>query len=123
METVSTFIFVILILFITGKRTEVADLGIFGPHAICLNLYALIQVNAFTGASFNPALNVGATIFQCWFYPVNPSGVLYFYSPFYFIADLLGGALAGIFYIVYEKAYPEKGDRDSIGSSIQNRTP
>ena len=71
-EMVCTFVFVLFILYVTGKRTQAADLGSFGPFAICLNLWALSNVDSFTGASLNPALCIAQTIFQCWWLPVNP---------------------------------------------------
>lgn len=103
---VCTFVFVLFILYVTGKRTQATDLGSFGPFAICLNLWALSNVDSFTGASLNPALCIAQTIFQCWWLPTNPEGVLAYYMPFYIIGALAGGILAALFYIVYEKAFP-----------------
>lgn len=42
MEIWGTFVFVLFILFVTGKKTSVPDLGTWGVPAICLNLWALI---------------------------------------------------------------------------------
>lgn len=108
MEVVCTFIFVLLILVVTGKRTIAPDLGSYGVFAICLNLWALSNVDAFTGASFNPALAISQTIFQYWWYPTNPSGVMWFYLPYYIIGAILGGVSAGVFYMFYETVFPEK---------------
>ena len=41
MEIVCTFVFVLFILQVTGKRTMAPDLGVWGVAAICLNLLAL----------------------------------------------------------------------------------
>ena len=72
MEVVCTFIFVLYILHVTGERTKTANMGLWIPASICLVLWALCKVDAFTGASFNPALAVGSTFFQAWAYSVNP---------------------------------------------------
>ena len=72
MEVICTFVFVLLILHVTGKKTMGPDLGVWGVPAICLNLWALCNVDWFTAASFNPALAVGSTVFMYWNYPVNP---------------------------------------------------
>ena len=66
MEVICTFIFVFFILHVTGKRTVGPDLGSFGVLGICLVLWALCSVDYFTGASFNPALACGLTVFQYW---------------------------------------------------------
>ena len=72
MEIMCTFVFVLLILHVTGKKTMGPDLGVYGVPAICLNLWALCNVCWFTAPSFNPALAVGQTVFMYWNYPVNP---------------------------------------------------
>ena len=108
MEVVTSFIFAILILIITGKRTIASDLGTFGVPAICLNLYALSNVGWFTGPSFNPALAISQTIFQYWWYPTNPSNVMWYYLPYYLIGQTIGSVGAGFFYLIYEPAFPEK---------------
>jgi len=59
MQVICTFIFVFFILHVTGKHTKPEDLGVWGLPAICLVLWALISVDYFTGASFNPAIAIG----------------------------------------------------------------
>lgn len=58
MEVICTFVFVLFILFVSGKRTAGIDLGAFTVPCICLVLWALCSVDYFTGASFNPALAI-----------------------------------------------------------------
>jgi len=72
MEVICTFVFVLFILHVTGKHTIGPDLGVWGVPAICLVLWALCNVDSFTGASFNPALAIGSTFFQSWLFSVNP---------------------------------------------------
>ena len=54
------------------EHTIGPDLGVWGVPAICLVLWALCNVDSFTGASFNPALAIGSTFFQSWLFSVNP---------------------------------------------------
>lgn len=61
MEVICTFVFVLFILHATGKHTVGPDMGVWGVPGICLVLWALTNVDSFTGASFNPALALGAT--------------------------------------------------------------
>ena len=107
METVCTFVFVLFILHVTGKRTQVPDLGVWGLPAICLVLWALCNVDYFTGASFNPALAVGSTAFQFYLYPNNPDGVLTHYIWSYTMGAVCGGILAGGFYNAHAELFPD----------------
>jgi len=79
MEMMVTFIFVLYILQVTGKHTGAPDLGVWGVPSICLVLWAMCQVDAFTYASLNPALAIGSFVMQVTFYPYNPQGVLTHY--------------------------------------------
>ena len=63
MQVICTFIFVFFILHVTGRHTVGPDLGVWGVPAICIVLWALCSVDNFTGASFNPALAIGNTMF------------------------------------------------------------
>lgn len=63
MNMLGTFVFVLFILYVTGKKTAVPDLGTWGLPGICLNLWALCKVDWYSVASFNPALAIGASIF------------------------------------------------------------
>ena len=108
MEVVCTFVFVLFILHVTGKNTGVPDMGVYGVPAICLVLWALCNVDYFTGASFNPALAIGSTVFQEWLYPVNPSNVMMHYLPMYVGGASLGGILAGVFYHAHASNFPSK---------------
>lgn len=74
MEVVCTFIFVLVILHLTGKRTTngIPNSSVWILPCICIVLWALCSVDAYTGASFNPALAIGNTVFQYWWYPNNP---------------------------------------------------
>ena len=109
MEIVCTFIFVLFILFVTGKRTQVADLGSFGIPAICLTLWALTHVDYYTAASMNPAIALAQSIYQSVWFATNTKAML-FYLPWYMLGAFGGGVLAGLFYLVFELAYPDKKD-------------
>lgn len=113
MEIFGAFVFVLFILFVTGKNTSVSDLGTWGIPAICLNLWALIQVDWYTAASFNPALAIGQSIFQFWWWPTDPSGSMLFYMPWYIIGAAGGGILAGLFYLWYQTLFPERHVEDN----------
>jgi len=108
MEVICTFVFVLFILHVTGKNTGVPDMGVYGVPAICLVLWALCSVDYFTGASFNPALAIGSTVFQEWLYPCNPSNVMMHYLPMYIGGASLGGILAGGFYHMHAGNFPDK---------------
>ena len=110
MEIVCTFVFVLYILYATGKRTQVVDLGTWGVPGICLNLWALTHVDYYTAASMNPGIALAQSVFQYWWYPVDQSGALLFYLPWYMLGAFGGGVLAGLFYLVFELAYPDKKD-------------
>ena len=101
MEAWGTFIFILFILFVTGKNTKPQDLRSWGVAAICLLLWALIQVDSYTSASFNPAMALGQTVFQTWWWPTDASGALMFYLPFYVLGAFVGGSLAACFYLIY----------------------
>lgn len=66
MEIMGAFVFVLFILFVTGKKTQVPDLGTWGIPGICLNLWAITCVDFYTGASINPALAFATSVFQYW---------------------------------------------------------
>ena len=114
MEVVCTFIFVLLILHVTGKHTGGDDLGAWKVPAICLNLWALCSVDYFTGASFNPALAVGLTTFQRWWYPNDPAGVMTHYMWIYIAGALCGGILAGIYYWWHETLFEKDDEEERI---------
>ena len=63
MEMVCTFIFVLYILHVTGKHTGGDDIGAWKVPTICLVLWVVCHVDNVSGASFNPALAVGSTVF------------------------------------------------------------
>lgn len=105
MEVICTFVFVLFILHVTGKHTEGPDMGVWGVPAICLVLWALTNVDSFTGASFNPALAIGSTFAQSWWFASNPQGILSHYLPMYAGGAALGGILAGVFYNFHEKLF------------------
>ena len=105
MEVICTFVFVLFILHATGKHTVGPDMGVWGVPAICFVLWALCQVDAYTGASFNPALAIGSTFFQSWLYDVNPQNVMTHYLPMYIGGAALGGIFAGVFYNFHEKLF------------------
>ena len=100
MEIASTFIFVLFILFVTGKRTQVSDLGTWGVPAICLTLWALTHVDYYTAASMNPAIALAQSLFQSFWFPTN-TGAMLFYLPWYVLGASGGGVLAGLFYLGY----------------------
>ena len=118
MEIICTFVFVLFILHATGKQTVGPDMGVWGVPAICLVLWALCQVDAFTGASFNPALAIGSTLFQTWCYDVNPQGVMTHYLPMYVFGAALGGILAGVFYNFHERLF--KHEVEDLRASIND---
>ena len=106
-QVVCTFIFVLFILNVKGRKTAPTEFGVYGALGVILVLWGLCQVDHFTGASFNPALAVGLTAFQAWWYPENPNGMLTHYLPYYAVGALMGGLLAGLFYLAHEKVVPE----------------
>jgi len=118
MELICTFIFVFFILHVTGKHTKGPDLGIWGVPAICLVLWALINVDNFTGASFNPALAIGTYVMGLIWYPYNPQGVVTHYMWQYILGAALGGIFAGIFYHMHAKICKSMDEyaQDLLGS-------
>ena len=114
MEIICTCIFVLFILHVTGKHTGAEKQGLWIPASICTVLWALCKVDAFTGASFNPALAIGSTFFQAWAYSSNPSGVMTHYLLMYIGGAALGGILAGTVYHIHQMMF--KNDSDAHGS-------
>lgn len=100
MEVICTFVFVLFILFVSGKH---GGGSVWGLPAICIVLWALCSVDFYTGASFNPALAIAQSVFQAWWYPTNHSNVMYHYLPHYVGGALTGGLISGAFYNIYEK--------------------
>ena len=117
METICTFVFVLFILHVTGSKTKAVDLGVWGVPGICLVLWALCSVDYFNGASFNPALAIGSTVFQAWNYPNNPQGVLTYYLPLYVFGAATGGILAGAYYSLHASFFEENDNEDSQSES------
>ena len=109
-EVVGTFVFVLFILQVTGKKTAPPDLGTFGVFGIVLNLWALCNVVWYPGASFNPALAIGCSIFQYWHWDIANRGILLFYMPWYIVGAFAGGAAAGMFHWFLSSLYPDKGE-------------
>ena len=105
MEMICTFIFVLFILHVTGKKTSGPDLGFWKVPGICLVLWALINVGSFTGASLNPALTTATFIMSTIWYPYNPQGVVTHYMWEYLVGAWLGGFLAGVFYHLRENMF------------------
>ena len=120
MEVICTFIFVLTILHLTGKHTSGSDTGAWTLPVICLVLWALCSVDNFTGASFNPALAIGSTVFQTWWYPNDPSNILSHYLPMYVGGAALGGILSGMFYNSYSKLFVPDATSALIGSTQIN---
>ena len=110
MEIICTCIFVLFILHVTGKHTSTPNMGLWVPASICTVLWALCKVDAFTGASFNPALAIGSTFFQAWAYSSNPSGVMTHYLLMYIGGAALGGILAGSVYHLHEMMFKKDSD-------------
>ena len=108
MEVLPAFVFTLFILFVTGKKTQVPDLGTFGIFGICLNLWALTNVDWYTSCSVNPALAIGGSVFQYWHWDFQNRDLLLFYLPWYVIGASLGGILSGIFYHWLESNFPDK---------------
>jgi len=115
MEILGTFMFVLFILFVTGKKTQVPDLVVWGIPGICLNLWALCNVVNYTAPSFNPALAVGQSIFayMWWRDPINGDYLenrneAMTYLPYYFIGAAAGGIMAGLFYHFLAGFFPDK---------------
>ena len=113
MEMVVTFVFVLFILHVTGKRTMGPDMGVYGVPAICLVLWALCQVDAYTYASLNPALAFATTIMQLTWYSSNPQNVMTHYMWQYLVGASLGGIFAGVFYHQHAKLFEHCDDDES----------
>lgn len=127
MEVICTFIFVLTILHVTGKHTSGGDTGAWTLPVICLVLWALCSVDNYTGASFNPALATGSTVFQAWWYPNDPSNILTHYLPMYAGGAALGGILAGFFYQSYESLFVSDERQNTLvnesGNDFNSRSP
>uniref|UniRef100_A0A7S3I0K4 Aquaporin n=2 Tax=Choreotrichia TaxID=141411 RepID=A0A7S3I0K4_9SPIT len=118
MEIMPTFVFVLFILYVTGKKTQASDLGTFGVFGICLNLWALCNVDWYTGASMNPALAVGQSIFQYWHWEGTANrDLMLFYMPFYMIGAAIGGCCAGGFYHFLAAQFPDKDEHEKVHQS------
>lgn len=115
MEVVCTFVFVLTILHVTGKRTIAAipESTVWILPTICIVLWALCNVCYFTGASFNPALAIGSTVFQYWWYPNNPSNVMTHYLLYYVTGAAVGGMSAGLFYQWHKTLFPDPDEAES----------
>ena len=118
MEIMCTFIFVLFILHVTGKRTGGDDdIGFWKVPSICLVLWALINVDHFGNASFNPALGTATFIMSAIWYPYNVQGVVTHYMWQYLVGSALGGFLAGVFYHLHSKMF------DMIDEEARNPLP
>ena len=117
MEILPAFVFVLFILFVTGKKTGVPDMGTFGPFGICLNLWAICNVDWYTACSVNPALAIGGSIFQYWHWSYQNRDLMLFYLPWYVIGASLGGICAGIFYHWLSSNFPDKNEHEKVHQS------
>ena len=119
MEVICTFIFVLFILHVTGKHTgnSAPESSVFILPSICIVLWGLCNVDYFTSASFNPALAIGSTVFQYWWYPNNPMDVMMHYMWYYIGGAALGGISAGMFYHLYSPLFIDH-DRESRSPSV-----
>ena len=114
MNMMGAFMFTLFILFVTGKKTSVPDLGSWGIVGICLNLWALCNVDWYTAPSFNPALAVGGSIFQYWQWDYANKDLMLFYMPWYMIGSCLGGVLSGMFYHYLASLFPDRDQEENI---------
>ena len=117
MEILPTFVFVLFILYVTGKKTAAPDLGTFGVFGICLNLWAITNVDWYTSCSVNPALAIGASIFQYWHWDFQNRDLMLFYLPWYVIGAAAGGCLAGGFYLWLASNFPDKDEHEKVHQS------
>ena len=122
MEILPAFVFVLFILFVTGKKTQVPDLGTFGIFGICLNLWALCNVDWYTACSVNPALAIGGSIFQYWHWSYGNRELLLFYLPWYVIGACLGGIFAGLFYHWLASNFPDKDEHEKVHQAADNNS-
>ena len=120
MEILPAFVFVLFILFVTGKKTQVPDLGTFGIFGICLNLWAICNVDWYTACSVNPALAIGGSIFQYWHWSYQNRDLLLFYLPWYVIGASIGGICAGIFYHWLASNFPDKDEDEKVHQEPSN---
>ena len=121
MNIMGAFVFVLFILFVTGKKTAVPDLTKWGLPGICLNLWALCKVTWYSPGSMNPALAVGCSIFQYWQWEGENKDLMLFYMPWYMIGSAVGGILAGLFYIlILEPQFPDQEEEETLGKGGSN---
>ena len=98
-QIMCTFIFVLVILMIKGmynSKSSPSGDGALLALAVVTVLGALIHVGHHAGASYNPAVTLGLTIFQTQTLE-NEDGYLSHYFYAYFAGPFIGGLLAGLF--------------------------
>lgn len=109
-----TWIFVTVILMLKGPKTGPSKDGINVAIAVGLTLWALITVNSHMGACYNPAVALANTYFQMQYLDDSNSWLShYFYA--YTAGPALGGACAGLFYLLHQSFHSvqEESHRDS----------
>jgi aquaporin Z len=114
-ETIVTAVFVGVILGVTDKRASVQ----YAPVVIGLTLTALIIVAApITNASLNPARSMASAVFA-------GDGDLWKQQWVFWVAPLLGAAIAGLFYRAFAFA-PKQDDllgEDQVVTLTEAETP
>ena len=106
-----TFLFTLTILNVTGSKTGSTKDGAFNGLIICMALFVSIILAAKTsGACINPAvalgLNLGSKLVG---YNKTALGKIWVY----FVGELAGALVAGLFYKLYHEKNMEPSDTSS----------
>lgn len=105
-QAICTMIFVSVILILKGERTAPTKDLIHVGLTVALTLWGLITLDYHTGACFNPAVAISQTFFQMQ-HLENTNSWLSHYLYGYTMGPLVGGGVAGLFFLMHEKCHME----------------
>jgi len=106
-ETICTFLFVAVILMVKNEHTAGEKKGVYAAMCVCATLLGVISSTGPIGACCNPAVTIGLTVDALIRYqncPVDKAFMThYLYA--YTIGPIIGGLLAGLFFIFHRKLH------------------
>ena len=100
-----TFLFVFIVLIVKGKNTKPQKSDAIAAFAVALALLTCIQIDAYDGPCFNPAIGISQTVYQ-WSQlrnSITADSYLYEYLWAYTLGPALGGAIAGIAFKFHDR--------------------
>ena len=100
-----TFLFVLVILIVKGKNTKPQKSDAIAAFVVALALLTCIQIDAYDGPCFNPAIAISQTVYQ-WSQlrnSITADSYLYEYLWAYTLGPAAGGAIAGIAFKFHDR--------------------